>query len=271
MENHDYELNRLRMKLERDAESGTPSEFEAIVDGLTVIERTDDPGELDSLPEFIIPGMTRHAEVRIYRGQSMRYQKVVLDPGPTGKAAEAPTLQGIEDRLGTMLKEERAKWDTEHRIRTLEGEVERLTRELADTEEYATLLEKEVEDEKANRFKLGGVSMLTVAGEVLGGVVRQNPSLLRAIPGGIGETLAGIVQDGGQEPEPLPPPAPVSIARAVSQPEEMAFVEDALEAFARNADGNTLMNLAELIGRFAESPGLVSRCLTALKPQNPDN
>jgi predicted RNase H-like nuclease (RuvC/YqgF family) len=102
----------------------------------------------------------------------------------------------LETKIDEKLTVERSKWETEQRQKEQAKEIQELKAKLTDAEEYITTLENSVEDLKTNgtKAKAGWGEIASVA---LEGIIRRNPQLLTAIPGG--EALAGILSESPQQ------------------------------------------------------------------------
>lgn len=265
----EIEIDRIQRKLEADAARDNPTEYEVRVDQLTVIERTEDPVEIDGLGGFIDFESTQIVEIRLYQGKSYKHTSYVFtfDSKPT--PTQSITLAGVDEVVSKAIAAERQAVAREK----MQEQIDKLTQEVKDNEEYINLLEQDLETAKANKFKIGDVSVLQLAGEVLGGVVKQNPSLLKAIPGGIGDTLAGLVVEGETEDEDEPEAeSSVSISRITPQSpqrEELDFLDDALSHTRTKLTGDDLLRLTELITELTDQPELISRCIEFVK-SNPN-
>ncbi len=196
-------IDKLKHFLEAQAEKGLAKPFEIFVDNLKVVAKTDDPKEFDSY-EFYMNEDTEKVRILIYNSNlSPRNDQYCF---MVQKTIGGKTLNGLGE-IENIVQEKFAAREKEYEMNRLKEELESTKEELAETEEECDRLLKEIENMKANKFKLNGADIPGFVGSVLESIARRNPQALAKLPFG-GEALAGFIQQDNKELE----------ARSLNQP-----------------------------------------------------
>jgi hypothetical protein len=179
-------------------QKGSPRSFEVYVDEMKVVDRSDNPEDFDTYQDFMDED-TKYIRIIIYYSlNSPRNEQYFFELNPSKSKPFSGELSGfeLETKIDEKLIVERSKWETEQRQKEQAKEIQELKAKLTDAEEYITTLENSVEDLKTNgtKAKAGWGEIASVA---LEGIIRRNPQLLTAIPGG--EALAGILSESPQQ------------------------------------------------------------------------
>lgn len=185
-------IDKLKHYLEAQAAKGLPVAYEIFVDNLRVISKTDDPKEFDSY-EYYMNEDTEKVRILIYSfGLSPRNDQYCFMVQKTVGGKSLNGVQGME----AIMEEKLAAREREYEMNRLREELQTVREELAETEAYADKLEKDIQNLKENKFKLGSMDLPAFVGEVVGSWVKKNPQVLARLPIA-GEALAGLIQSDG--------------------------------------------------------------------------
>lgn len=185
-------IDKLKHYLEAQAAKGLPVAYEIFVDNLRVVSKTDDPKEFDSY-EYYMNEDTEKVRILIYSfGLSPRNDQYCFMVQKTIGGKSLNGVQGME----AIMEEKLAAREREYEMNRLREELQTVREELAETEAYADKLEKDIQNLKENKFKLGSMDLPAFVGEVVGSWVKKNPQVLARLPIA-GEALAGLVQSDG--------------------------------------------------------------------------
>ena len=209
-------IDRLKQFLENMVERGQPRPYEVFVDSLKVIPKTQDLKEFDNYEAFVNEE-TEKLRIVIYNTSASprNDQYCFLLNGASPKQG----LHGVEEKsLGAIVQEKLDERDREHAYKRLNEKYEEQAKKLEDAEDYIEELEQKVVDIQAGKDK----RMLNIGelgGAMLNGLIKSNPALLKALPGG--EALAGLFAEDGantiaQLPDGNQPDAEVSFEKASS-------------------------------------------------------
>lgn len=190
-------IQLLHQMLLNSQQQGHPRDYDIKVDELKVVQRTNDPEQFFRHEEFILPD-TQSICITLYEGTSNRNSRhvFVLNEADNNKQDNnQQSLDGIEKMMEAKMDKERQQWN----LQLLQKENEALKQELEDAEEYTEQLEGEITALKEKKFEAGKNigAVLTGAFEAL---VRNNPSMLKGIPGG--EALAGLLTEDNKQNVP---------------------------------------------------------------------
>jgi hypothetical protein len=189
-------IDKLRHFLEAQAEKGLAKPFEIFVDNLKVVAKTDDPKEFDSY-EFYMNEDTEKVRILIYNSNlSPRNDQYCF---MVQRTIGGKSLNGLGE-IENVVQEKLAARDREYEMNRLKEELETAKEDLAETEEECDRLLKEIENLKANKFKLNGADIPAFVGSVLESMARRNPQALAKLPFG-GEALAGFIQQDNKDLE----------------------------------------------------------------------
>lgn len=183
------ELDRIEQKLIDDFSRCEPTQYDVKVDGLTIIERTDDPERFAIIPDKVDYTSTEKVEVRLFQGNSLHNTtfELILERNRPDKD-RGVTLEGLQTHIQAAIAKEKEKWEADQ----LKQEFEALKAEYKELEEYADKLEEEVKMFRAKKLHLGNVNLVDLGGMLLEGMIRRNPGVLNRLPGG--EALAGAIE-----------------------------------------------------------------------------
>jgi hypothetical protein len=261
-------IDKLKHFLEAQAERGQGKPFEIFVDNLKVVSKTEDPKEFDSY-EFYLNEDTEKVRILIYNSnlspRNDQYCFMVQK-----HKAEKP-LNGLGDIEG-IIQEKLAARDREHEMNKLREELETVREELTETEQYAQGLEKEIENLKDNKFKLGNINIGELASVALEGIVRRNPQMLTKLPGG--EALAGIIEQDNRDKEkvlaqPSTPESQVSFEKASGS--EITDEEKRHLAYLRKLEQSFNKEQAEMfnsvLGAMVEEPSIIPTLVEFINPK----
>lgn len=186
-------IDKLRHYLEAQADKGQAKPFEIFVDNLKVVSKTEDPKEFDSY-EFYMNEDTEKVRILIYNSNlSPRNDQYCF---MVQKTVGGKSLNGLGE-IENIVQEKLAARDREYEMNRLREELESTKQDLAETEEHCEQLEKEIENLKANKFKLKNIDIGELASVAMEGMIRRNPQFLTKLPGG--EALAGIIVQDNEE------------------------------------------------------------------------
>lgn len=178
-------IDSLKRYLQREADKGREKDFEIIVDGFKVVSRTNNVDEFDDY-EQEIRDSSRNISFLIYDGpgtnRNTRYTFLMgNNPTASSNPQPAPGLGEIDQVVAQKLEEK----EREHEVQHLKEKLASTKEQLDEAEEYASQLEKQIEEMKQKRYT-NAVSLGELAGVMLKSLVRDNAA---KIPGGA--ALAG--------------------------------------------------------------------------------
>lgn len=232
-----HKVDSLKRFLQRETDKGRPRDYEIMIDGFRVVSRTSDISEFDDY-EQELKGDNRNLSILVFDGpgtnRNSRYSFALQ--GDT-IARSIPANNGLGE-IEQVIADKLAEREREHDLLQLKEQLKATKSQLAESEEYAELLQKRIKDMEAQRYT-HAVSLGEVASVVLKTLVKQHAA---KIPGG--QALAGLL--GADLPEELPPPETVEPQSAVSferQPDP-----DPLDEQTRNR----LSLIAQMQERFNE-------------------
>jgi hypothetical protein len=249
-----YDQNRidvLKRYLQREATNGRPRDYEILVDGFKVIPRTRNLDEFDDY-EIEMREDTRNVSILVYDGPatprntkySFRVEK------------QQERLDGIGNGLGAVEQLIRDKLDENERIHELEKLKETLDatqQKLREAEEYCGQLEEQLEENRANKYKLGSLNIAELGAQVLEYTIKRHA---HKIPGG--EQLAGFLN------APIlvsPQPEQEAQTEATFQKQEESPLTDVqmrhlnnLHIMERRLKGNQMSTTLAILSKLAEHP-----------------
>jgi hypothetical protein len=186
-------IQLLHQMLLNSQQQGLPREYDIKVDDLKVVQRTNDPEQFFRHEEFILPD-TQSICITLYEGTSNRNSRhvFVLNEANNKQDNNHQSLDGIEKMLEAKMDKERQQWN----LQLLQKENEALKQELEDAEEYTEQLEGEITALKEKKFE-AGKNIGAVLSGAFEALVRNNPTMLKGIPGG--EALAGLLTEDNRQ------------------------------------------------------------------------
>lgn len=262
-------IDKLKHLISSSHQKGTPRDYEIFVDEMRVVDRTSDPEEFDSYQDYIDDD-TRYIRFILYYTQSSpRNEQFIYELQSARSFGTNSELSGvdIDNKIGERLFAERQKWETEQKQKEQQKEIEDLTTKLKDAEEYITTLENNVEDLKTNGTKVRA-GWGEIASVALEGIIRRNPQLLSAIPGG--EAVAGILAGTEQSPKSVEtePQAEVSFQSVPTAPQNNPVDSDSafiIQMMKESFEPTQIAKVWEILRELAESPDSIETVLELLQ------
>jgi len=272
-ENFDQlKIDKLKHFLEDMAAKGQARPYEIFVDALKVVPKTEDPKDFDSY-DYYMNEDTEKIRILIYNSnlspRNDQYSFFVQ------KNKHDKATNGLGE-IDNIIQEKLAARDREYEMNKLKEELEEIKKQLDESEEYAEGLETQLEELKANKFKLGNINMGELASVALEGIVRRNPQLLSKLPGG--EALAGIIEQDNidKEKKQLTPAAQEGeasfqkkseIAEGLTEEQKRyaAFIAQLEQTF----NEAQLAEVMLIIQKLAEEPAQLESVKKLLNIQNP--
>jgi hypothetical protein len=182
-----FKIDKLKHFIEDMQAKGQPKPFEIFVDNLKVIPKTEDAEQFDNY-EYYMNENTEKIRIVIYgSARSPRNDQYCFF---VQKNKQEKGLNGLGE-IESLIQEKLAEKDKEYELKKLQEELVQAKAQLEEAEEYAENLEAQMEEMKANKFKVGNLNLGELASVMAESFVRRNPQLLAKIPGG--EALAGII------------------------------------------------------------------------------
>lgn len=202
-DNYDaLKIEKLKLSLQKQSDSGKPQYFEIYVDGLKAVPKTNDINEFDHYENFMLED-TEKIRILVYtasaispRNDQFTYRLKKQKEEPVIQVQQqTPTLNGtdIEARIDEKMKQQRERW--EHDL--LKKELDETKKQLKEAEDYSEKLEGELTVLRSKKGQIGNINIGEVASVALEGLVRRNTDLLAKIPGA--ESLAGIIEADNKE------------------------------------------------------------------------
>lgn len=272
------ELDRIEQKLIDDFNRREPTQYDVRVDGLLIIERTDDPERFAIIPDNVDYTSSEKVEIRLFQGNSLHNTtfELILERNRPGKD-RGVTLEGLQTHIQAAIAKEKEKWEADQ----LKQDFETLKAEYKELEEYADKLEEEVKMFRAKKLHLGNVNLVDLGGMLLEGMIRRNPGVLNRLPGG--EALAGAIEaDNEQQMQMAQNPAPeeqATFSRA-DEPDELTTQDRAyLEMLRRIQDAfssNDFLSVMRILEMLIAQPAMIPQVIamlegTARPATNPGN
>jgi hypothetical protein len=263
-------IDKLKHFLEAQAERGQAKPFEIFVDNLKVVAKTEDPKEFDSY-EFYMNEDTEKLRILIYNSNlsPRNDQYCFMVQKNIGSTKSVNGLGEIEN----IVQEKLAARDREYEMTRLKDELEATKQELEETEEYADQLEKEIQYLKENKFKIKNIDLAELTSVAIEGIVRRNPQFLTKIPG-IGEGLAGIIEQDNKEKEklltqPQQPEPQVSVQKETAP--DITEEEKRHLAYLRKLEQTFTREQAEMFNAvlhsMVEEPSIIPTLVDLINPK----
>lgn len=248
-------IDRLKKYLEDMASKGQPKFYEIFVDGLKAVPKTDNPAEFDGYELYMNEDTEKIRILIYYSANTPRNDQYCFH------IQSQNGLNGVQG-LGNINQLIQEKLDAQKE----QIEKERLTQELEETkgklqeaEDYADMLEKQLEEFKTQKFKLGSINLGELASVAMESMLRRNTHLLTKIPGGA--ALAGIIEEDNKDKEKqlLNPSSPQPEAQASfspkaeqeASPEQKGYLEF-LQQLNQHFNPPQLEKIMHIIQAFAE-------------------
>lgn len=261
-------IDAIKRYLHREADKGKAKDFEIQVDGFKVVPRTNDLAEFDDY-ELELSPESYNVSILIFDGAATnRNTRYSLQMGSAKAAPQA--LNGTDENgIASLLKEKLEERDKEHELNRLQEKVKELEAQLKESEAWGSQLEQHISEIQEGRHKKV-VGLSELAGYVLDGIVKKNPHILNALPGG--ESLSGLFGLGGN---PSPVPANPTTEASFSRKTDSAEITDAQQAwlaFGRQVETNfeqaQAQHLFHILQHFLRHPDDIPLVLDLLQQQN---
>jgi len=180
-------METLRQYLETYAQRGEAIEYEILLDGSKVVQRTSEP-QLFDLYESLVTADTRVLEVIFYRGKSNHNDRRIFTFGDLPAGGE---LYGTDVRTEVKKQVEAARneW-VQEQVKTENEALKEKIEELVDEIEE---LEEELEEIKSKQSPFNGV-LGEIGSNVIESFLRKNPKILNSIP------LSGLLSENTSAP-----------------------------------------------------------------------
>jgi hypothetical protein len=250
-----FKVDRLKNYLEDMTEKNQARLYEIFVDTLKVVPKTSDVTEFDNYERYMTED-TEKVRIVIYNsGLSNRNDQYCF---------YVHNKQKHDNGLGeieTIVQDKLAARDREHEMNQLREDLEEAKTKLKEAEEYAELLQGQLDQEKDTqqhkKLRLGELASIA-----LEGIVRRNPQWLGKVPV-VGEALAGIIEQDTIDKQQLlsSPPAPetaVSYQKKVTatqevKPEHLPYIP-LLRQLETAFDQSQLNTVWQVLEKFAQTP-----------------
>lgn len=250
-------------------QKGSPRSFEVFVDEMKVVDRSDNPEDFDTYLDFMDED-TKYIRFIIYSNpNSPRNEQYYFEMNPSSPKSFSGELSGfeLETKMDEKISVERNKWETEQRQKEQAKEIEELKAKLSDAEQYIETLENSVEDLKTNgvKAKAGWGEIASVA---LEGIIRRNPQLLTAIPGG--EALAGILSESNPPQKAIEETPKSEVSFQPKMESTPTSIEDSerlyvVKMIQENFDPQELAKVWEILKELSENPDSIQPVLELLQ------
>jgi hypothetical protein len=268
-------LEQLKRRLLNAEAANNPNEYEIWVDGLPVVNRTDDIEQFDNYL-YDIGENINMLTVKIYFGASNNNNQYSFEVNPqmpvaTQPATPAPALNGLGE-LEKMVQVKMEEYKKEQERAKLTAKIEELEDDLEECRQYKDKLENILEQERKDRFTLKGVNLVEMGSKVLEGMVRRNPQWLRKLP--VGDALAGFIEQDTIELERQQQLPATEEPAAEFKPKQPAPVDEVqrfhlslLNELSRSLNQPQLNKLMAMLQRLSAEPALVEPMEAWLKNQ----
>lgn len=161
-----------------------PRPFEIFVDELKVVSRTEDIAKFDNYEKYMRPD-TVYVLIKLYHNSSPNNDQYYYYLREEATAADG--LNGVERIVNQRLEDK----DKEYRINRLTEDLEKTKQELTEAEEYAEMLEEQIEQLKNDKGYLGKINLGEIAASTLTALAKNNPQWMNRSP--LGKALSGLI------------------------------------------------------------------------------
>jgi len=261
-------METLKKYLDSCAENGEPVDYEIVLDGSKVIQRTSNP-ELFTLYEDLVTADSRVLEVIFYRGKSKHNDRRIFTFGDLPPGNE---LFGINIQSEVKKQVEAAK--SEWLQQQIKDENEALKEKIGELEEEIEGLEEELEECKSKQSPLNGV-LGEVGSSLVESYLRRNPKILNSLPlNGLGLLPENSSTENGNENKEAKEPEVTFKAKTESNGDERAkfseeetlaikFVAQLKSAFTQEEFEQIILILEELMNDKSK----INEVIKLLEPQ----
>lgn len=241
-------IDKLKHFLQEMAGKGHSRPFEIFVDNLKVVTKTEDPKEFDTY-EYYMNEDTEKIRILIYNSAATprndQYCFYVQQNKPE------KSLNGLGDLDGFIQEKLNAR-DKEYELNRLKEELAETKQQLEESEEYAEGLERQLEEAKSNKYKLGKLDLVELGGAVLEKLAVKNAGALEKIG------LAGLVMPGNANEATTIEETNASFQKKTDgtpdlKPEHLEYIP-VLQQLDAAFERPQLEMVMKIIGRFSEEP-----------------
>lgn len=267
------ELERIQKKLDEDDKQGKSTYYDVKVDGITAIERTNDPEKFQLVEEYISILSTQVIEVRFYRGASFRNESVqIFLQGNMPQSQPRVNLDDLQLRMDEKLTQAKRDWACEQ----LQRDFDKLKTEHDELGEYTDKIEEELKVFREKKLHMGKVNLGELGGILLEGFIRRNPQILSKLPGG--EALAGVITEDNEQ-KLLETPVEntegeASVSRSSSDPSEDDGYLELLRQIQNSFSQSDFLQVMGILDKFIKDPSLipvVQELIDSPQSQKPKN
>jgi hypothetical protein len=186
-------VNLIYELLKKEAENGSPKDYEIKVDELKVVSRNNDPGRFYDFEQFVLPE-SKNVTIIIHNNlhRSLRYTLLLQEEEPTTEE-----LSGIEKTINVKMQHEKTKWEHTQ----LKKENDQTKQQLKECEDYVRQLKEKISALEIEKEKSNSQGRLTNAVIGLAGAyISSNPNALNGLPliGGMFGEKKGLPQNSKQ-------------------------------------------------------------------------
>lgn len=235
-------IDKLKHLLTELAAKNQARPFEIFVDGLKVVPKTEDVNEFENYEYYINEDSEKIRILIYYSITSPRNDQYVyyIQRGKLDKP-----MNGLGD-LDGIIQEKLEARDREHEARQIKLELEETKKQLEEAEQYADILEKQLEQANSYKHKLGKLDLVELGSLVLERIAIKNPVALDRM--GLGNIVAPSAN------EQIPEPVEASFEKQVqTQTPEQRHIE-LLQQLESIFNEDQLELVMRIIGKFAEEP-----------------
>lgn len=235
-------IDKLKHLLTELAGKGQARPFEIFVDGLKVVPKTEDVKEFENYEYYINEDSEKIRILIYYSISSPRNDQYVyyIQQGKIDKP-----MNGLGN-LDGIIQEKLEARDREHEARQIKQELEETKKQLEEAEQYADLLEKQLEQANNNKHKLGKLDLVELGSLVLERMAAKNVATLEKI--GLGGLVAPPVT------ETITESVAASFEKQERSPSHDQRHIELLQQLESIFDNTQLEMVMQIIGRFAEEP-----------------
>lgn len=250
------ELERIQHKLDEDSKQGKPSYYDVKVDGITAIERTNNPEKFQLVEDYISILSTQVIDVRFFRGASFRNESVqIFLQGNMAQSQPSVNLEDLQLRMDEKLTQAKREWAYEQ----LQRDFDKLKGEYDELSEYADKVEDELKIFRDKKLHLGKVNLGELGGILLEGFIRRNPQILSKLPGG--EALAGVITEDNEqkllEEGSVSTEGEASVSRSSNESSEDDGYLELLRQIQNSFTQSDFLQVMGILDQFIKDPSLI--------------
>lgn len=241
-------VDKLKHFLLEMAAKGQSRPYEIFVDNLKVVPKTEDPKDFENY-EYYMNEDTEKIRILIYNSNLSPRNDQYCFFVQQGKPEKS--LNGLGEIEG-IIQEKLAIRDREHEMNRLQTELEETKKQLEESEEYAETLERQLEETKSNKYKLGKLDLVELGGIVLEKLAIKNSQALEKMG------LSGLIAPGQTTDVQLTEETQASFQKrneddTVVKPEHLQYIP-VLQQLDNAFDSQQLETVMKVLGKFSEEP-----------------